>query len=300
MENITKCIKTVVIASFLIAGLGLCLAPLSARADFKEIKIAIGVGADTFNPQEQTTSLFMNICDLIYDTLFYQTPDLKLEPRLATRYEVSKDGLTYTVHLRKGVKFTDGTPFNALAMKLTIDRAVNTKQWKTRVPLRFAIAMIEEVTIVDDYTIQIKLEYAFAPFAATLSLVTLSPISPTALFKYGEDVRRKPVGAGPYVLKEWVAGDRIVLVGKLASMSKRDAAQLIREHGGSVVDRLRRLADQLADSEDSTGEDSTGDEVPHPQTRSTPLRVPVVRVHDSFLLSHPSFVPLTSHERARR
>jgi peptide/nickel transport system substrate-binding protein len=212
MKNIGMCVKNLILLSVLIAGLGLYLTPSNAWAEIKEIKIGIGIDADTLHPQEHTTTLPINMSELICDTLFFQTPDLKLEPRLATRYEVSKDGLTYTVHLRKGVKFTDGTPFNALAMKLTIDRAVNTKQWKTRVPLRFAIAMIEEVTIVDDYTIQIKLEYAFAPFAATLSLVTLSPISPTALFKYGEDVRRKPVGAGPYVLKEWVAGDRIVLV----------------------------------------------------------------------------------------
>ena len=209
MENITKCIKTVVIASFLIAGLGLCLAPLSARADFKEIKIAIGVGADTFNPQEQTTSLFMNICDLIYDTLFFQTPEGKLEPRLATKYEVSKDGLAYTIHLRKGVKFSDGTPFNAKSVKLTFDRALDKNM---RVPLRFAISMAKECVIIDDYTVQMILKYPFAPFGPSLSLTILGNISPAAIEKYGEDVRKNPVGAGPYVFKEWVKGDRIVLV----------------------------------------------------------------------------------------
>ena len=212
MKNIRMCLKTVLFVSFLVAGLGLCLAPCDVRAEIKEIKIGVGIDADTLNPHEHTTTLPINICELICDTLFYQTPDLKLEPRLATRYEVSKDGLTYTIHLRKGVKFSDGTAFNALAMKLTLDRALKRKQWKTRVPLHFSIAMMEEVTIVDDYTIQIKLKYAFAPFGPTLSMVIASPLSPAAVFKYGEDVRRKPVGAGPYVLKEWVAGDRIVLV----------------------------------------------------------------------------------------
>ena len=212
MKDMRMCIKTVVFVFVLLAGLGLCLAPCHVRAEIEEIKIGIGIDADTLHPQEHTTTLPINICELICDTLFYQTADLKLEPRLATKYEVSKDGLTYTVHLRKGVTFSDGTPFNALAVKLTLDRALNTKQWKTRVPLRFSIAMMEEISIVDDYTIQIKLKYAFAPFAATLSMVIASPLSPTALFKYGEDVRRKPVGAGPYMLKEWVAGDRIVLV----------------------------------------------------------------------------------------
>jgi len=149
------------------------------------------------------------MCELLYDSLFYQTADLKLEPRLATGYDVSKDGLTYTIHLRKGVKFSDGTPFNAKAMKLTFDRALNPKM---RVPLRSQIVMIKQVTVLDAYTIQIKLKYPFAPFGPTLSFAILSPISPAAIEKYGENVRKNPVGAGPYVLKEWVAGDRIVLV----------------------------------------------------------------------------------------
>jgi ABC-type transport system substrate-binding protein len=221
MKKIRMCFKTVIFVCFLVAGLGLCLAPSNARAEIKEIKIGIGIDADTLHPQEHTTSLPINICELICDTLFYQTADLKLEPRLATNYELSKDGLTYTVHLRKGVKFSDGMPFNAQAMKLTFDRALNRKEWKTRVPLHFTIAMIEEVTIVDDYTIQIKLKYPFAPFGPTLSMVIASPLSPTAIFKYGEDVRRKPVGAGPYVLKEWVAGDRIVLVRNESYYGKR-------------------------------------------------------------------------------
>lgn len=209
MEKISKLIKSVVFVSFLVAGLGLCLAPSDVQAEIKEIKIGIGIDADTLNPQEQTTSLCMNICDLICDNLFYQTPEGKLDLRLATRYEVSKDGLTYTIHLRKNVKFSDGTPFDAKALKLTFDRALDPKM---RVPMRFLIVMIKDVTVVDDYTIQLHLKYPFAPLALTLTQSVCSPISPAAIEKYGEDVRKNPVGAGPYVLKEWVKGDRIVLI----------------------------------------------------------------------------------------
>jgi peptide/nickel transport system substrate-binding protein len=192
----------------LIAGAGFFLVPV-ARCQISELKIGIGIDADTLNPQEQTTSLPMNMCELIYDTVLYQTPDAKLEPRLATRYEVSKDGLTYTLHLRKGVKFSDGTVFDAKAAKLTFDRALDPKM---RVPLRSQIVMIKEVKIIDDYTLRIELKFPFAPFAATLSMPLVSPISPVAIEKHGENVRQNPVGAGPYILKEWVKGDRIVLV----------------------------------------------------------------------------------------
>ncbi|MEJ2165514.1 MAG: ABC transporter substrate-binding protein, partial [Desulfobacterales bacterium] len=56
------------------------------------------------------------------------------------------------------------------------------------------------------------LKYPFAPFAPSLSQVLVSPISPAAIEKYGDDVRQHPVGAGPYVLKDWVKGDRLVMV----------------------------------------------------------------------------------------
>ena len=180
----------------------------TASAEIKVLTIGIGTDADTLNPQEQTTTLMGNMCDLIYDTLFYQDPEGKLHPRLAEEYKVSEDGLTYTVKLRAGAKFSDGTPVNADAVKLTWDRIMDPKM---RVPLRFAVAMVQECVKVDDLTLQLKLKYAFAPMGATLSMYTCSPISPAAIEKYGDDVRQHPVGAGPYVLSEWVKGDRIVM-----------------------------------------------------------------------------------------
>ena len=179
----------------------------TVQAQIPELVIGIGTDADTLNPQEQTTSLMINMCELLYDTLFYQNPEDKLEPRLASKVDVSKDGLTFTIQLRKDVKFSDGTPFDAKAMKLTVDRALDPKM---SVPQRSQINMIKESKIVDDYTIELVLSYPFAPFLPTLSMFILSPISPAAIQKHGDDVRQNPVGAGPYVLKEWVKGDRIV------------------------------------------------------------------------------------------
>jgi ABC-type transport system substrate-binding protein len=180
----------------------------TVQAQIPELIIGIGTDADTLNPQEQTTSLMINMVELLYDTLFYQNSEGKLEPRLASKVDVSKDGLTFTLHLRKDVKFSDGTPFDAKAMKLTLDRALDPKM---SVPQRSQINMIQESKMVDDYTIELVLKYPFAPFLPTLSMFILSPISPAAIQKYGQDVRQNPVGAGPYVLKEWVKGDRIVM-----------------------------------------------------------------------------------------
>jgi peptide/nickel transport system substrate-binding protein len=195
--------------SIFVAGSILLLTASGGFAQIKELKIGIGIDADTLNPQEQTTTLIQNICDLIYDNFLFQTPDGKLEPRLAAGYEVSPDGLTYTIRLRQGVKFSDGTDFNADAVKLTWQRILDPQK---RVPLRFAVTMVTDCIKVDDHTVQLKLKYPFAPLAPGLSMTLTSVISPAAIDKYGEDVRQNPVGAGPYVLKEWVKGDRIVLV----------------------------------------------------------------------------------------
>ena len=101
------------------------LPDVSLIQDLGRIGIGFGIGidADTLLPYDQTTTLMQNMADLIYDSYLYQDPDGKLHPRLATGYEVSPDGLTYTIKLRKGVKFSDGTDFNADAAKAAAEAA---------------------------------------------------------------------------------------------------------------------------------------------------------------------------------
>ena len=111
--------RGVLLVVLLTAAMMLGLTPVKARAEINELVIGVGVDADTLNPQEQTTTLFQNWCDLIYGNFFYQDPEGKLHPRLATGMDVSADGLTWTIHLRQGLKFSDGTDLNADAVKLT-------------------------------------------------------------------------------------------------------------------------------------------------------------------------------------
>ena len=205
---ITKKFAILIALTLLVALRGVS-SSMVALGQIRQLTIGIGIDADSLNPQEQTTTLVMNMCALLYDTYLYQTPEGRLEPHLITGYEVSLDGLTWTLHLRQGVKFSDGTPLNAKAVKLNFDRALDPK---LKVPLRFTISMLNECVVIDDSTVQLRLMYPFAPMSQVLSTVVASAISLAAIEKFGDNIRKHPVGAGPFRLSEWVRGDRIVMV----------------------------------------------------------------------------------------
>ena len=176
--------------------------------DIKELKIGIGIDADTLNPFEITTTIPSNISELIHGKLISPGPGGKLEPNMAREWSVTPDGLTWTIKLNKGIKFTDGSTMDAHTLKFNFDLVRNPK---VRMPFRSLFDPIKDVTVVDDYTVQYHLKAPFAPFAQLISMML--PVSPKAAEPYeGIKLSRTPVGAGPYKLAEWVKGERIVLV----------------------------------------------------------------------------------------
>jgi peptide/nickel transport system substrate-binding protein len=145
----------------------------------------------------------------IYDCLVALDPETQeFVPWLATSWERSDDGLTYTFTLREDVTFHDGTPFNAEAVKFNFDR-VHNPDLVSRATAPFGSYGSAEV--VDEYTVRINL---VEPIAAFLDYVSFSyrMISPAAVQQYGDaDFGRNPVGTGPFKFVEWVAADHILL-----------------------------------------------------------------------------------------
>lgn len=132
----------------------------------------------------------------IYECLvWYDVFTDTYQPRLAESWERSDDGLTWTFHLRKGVKFQDGTEFDAKAVKLSYESALKG-------PAAWHLDPIESVEFPDSYTAVFKLKY---PYPVLYSL-SQSPfiVSPAAVEKYGADayLPGKGAGTGPYVLKD--------------------------------------------------------------------------------------------------
>ncbi len=143
----------------------------------------------------------------IFETLAYRNIDGSVRPHLAERWSVSPDGTIYTFHLRRGVKFHDGEPFNAAAVKFSIE-------W-IRDPKVFSQAKgywtdVKAIEVVDDSTIKIQFTQ---PYPILISLLPwhLPILPPKYVSENRESWGRKPVGTGPYRFVEWIPNERIVL-----------------------------------------------------------------------------------------
>jgi peptide/nickel transport system substrate-binding protein len=153
----------------------------------------------------------------IYDGLVhYKNNKLEVEPALATSWDVSENGTLWTFNLRKGVKFHDGTDFNADAVVFSYTRLIDENHpyyglgsWSYFDYLLGEV--IEDVRAKDEYTVEIKLKNKFAPFLTYMGYYSEYIVSPTAVKKYGEEFFKHPVGTGPFVFEEWKKDEYIVL-----------------------------------------------------------------------------------------
>jgi peptide/nickel transport system substrate-binding protein len=139
----------------------------------------------------------------------------KIIPGLAQSWDISKDGLTYTFHLRPNVKFHDGTPLTAEAVKFCFDRQLNDQgpfyATGTYPYVKGFLGNVAGVEVVNPTTVQIRLKSPLTPFLQYLAHHSLYIYSPDALKKWGKDVVKHPVGTGPFKLETWEPGVRVVL-----------------------------------------------------------------------------------------
>lgn len=149
----------------------------------------------------------------VYEGLVkYKEGSTELEPGLAKSWEVSSDGKEYTFKLREGVKFHDGTPFNADAVKVNIERQLPPKATEDMPYASFTFGEVEKVEKVDDYTVKVKLKQPYTPFLANLAMSLAAPmVSPTALEKNNGNLNENPVGTGPFKFVSWKKGESITV-----------------------------------------------------------------------------------------
>lgn len=143
----------------------------------------------------------------VYETLVEPDKDMNIQPLLSTEWNVIDD-TTWEFKLKEGVKFHDGTPFNAEAVKSTFDRLLDPN---TGSPQREKFAMINEVKVIDEHTVQLLLDYPYAPLLSILASSEGSIISPKALAENPDQLTEHPVGTGPFVFEDWKTGQEISL-----------------------------------------------------------------------------------------
>jgi peptide/nickel transport system substrate-binding protein len=169
---------------------------------------------------DSTIRITLNVCE----PLVWMPSATEIVPGLAESWEVSEDGLEYTFHLRQGVTFTDGSPFNAQAVQFTFDRVVeadkitaeggepDTETVIVAGQAHDQIGTYDHSEIIDDHTIKMVLSRPFSPFLTGLNGY-LGIVSPTAVQEMGlGEFARKPIGTGPYMISEWVEADHVTLV----------------------------------------------------------------------------------------
>lgn len=178
---------------------------MSTAVSAQTLRIGLNEDPDVLDPHRARTFVgrivFTSLCNKLVDI----TPDLKFTPELATEWQWSDDGKALTFKLRPGVKFHDGEPFNAAAVKANIDRA-RTLPDSLR---KSELTSVESVEVVDDTTVTLKLSRPDAPLLSQLSDRAGMMMSPKALGS--ADFGQKPVCSGPYKFVERVQNDRIVL-----------------------------------------------------------------------------------------
>jgi len=196
--------------SLTIAALLLCVAlPTgAAHAQKKTLAVALNQDPDVLDPTLSRTYvgriIYAHMCEKLYEI----DERLHIAPQLAAELPSFADGgKTVTIKLRPGVKFNDGTPMNAEAVRFSLDRHLNMKGSNRR----SEIDLINAIEVVDPLTIRLRLKSPFAPLVAALADRAGMPVSPAQANKLGDKFGTSPVCVGPWSFVERVPQDRIVL-----------------------------------------------------------------------------------------
>lgn len=195
----TRWIIAAVLAALLVLPAGALLA--------KDLNFALSGNPDTLDPHKTSGTLTFQTLKSVYDTLAEADQSGKLVPALAESWTVSADWLTWTFKLRQGVVFHNGDKLTSKDVKATFERI---RDKATASPKAAEYAAIASIDTPDDATVVFKLSQPSAPFLAALSS-GWGAIMPKSLIDQKWDFATKPVGTGPFVLKEFVRDNRIVL-----------------------------------------------------------------------------------------
>ena len=213
------------------------LASVPAAMAQSHLRVGLAEDPDVLDPTLSRTLagriVFASLCDKLFDI----DEKLSLVPQLATGHDVSADGTVVTIKLRPGVKFHDGEPMDAEAVRYSLDRHL-TMQGSFRKP---ELSAVDKVDVVDPATVRLTLKTPFSPLIAQLADRAGMIVSPKAAKEAGDKFGLRPVCAGPFMFVERVQQDRIV-VEKFTDYWNAKNVQLDRVTYRPIPDSSVRLA----------------------------------------------------------
>jgi peptide/nickel transport system substrate-binding protein len=171
------------------------------------LRIGLAGDPDVLDPTQGRTydgrNVFAALCDKLVDI----GPELEIVPQLATEWEWTDDNKGLIIRVRPGVKFQDGEPFDAAAVKFNIERHLSMPGSNRKAE----ISAVNGAEVIDDHTVKLVLSAPYAPLLAQLTDRAGMMVSPKAAQATGEHFGSHPVCAGPFKFVERVAQDRIVV-----------------------------------------------------------------------------------------
>jgi peptide/nickel transport system substrate-binding protein len=204
MGRAASCLAVVV------ALVALALAPVAGSAQSGQLSVGLAAEPSTLDPHLAGEIPAHNIARNVYDTLLVRDESMRLAPSLAESWRLVSP-TTYQFKLRRNVKFHNGEPFNAASVKFSIERQMNHPKSRAKA----ALAPVERVEVVDEYTVNVVSKGAFPvllarnTYAGSGSVVMLPP--KYAQEKGDDGLATHPVGTGAFKFVEWVKGDHVTL-----------------------------------------------------------------------------------------
>src|SRR5437867_5523804 len=201
-------------AYLVVTMLGLAVLPMTEPTDAQQavrggtLTFATGADPDSLDPQNTQTNPGEQVNRMMHENLVRFSAKMQLEPALAESWVASKDGLTWTFKLRKGVKFRDGTLYDGKAVKYFFDRVLGDEK-----PFKASLytPVVQGAEVIDDSTVRVILKQPFGAFLFIMAHSAGAIVSPAAHQKWGKDLALHPVGTGPFKFVEWVKGDHVTM-----------------------------------------------------------------------------------------